>query len=81
MSRISARLIGEKIGKNAHEVNLLLEQMGFIKKSPNVTIKGSPTWDITELGRLHGQESNHPFSSGYIWDEGVADIIRAVFKL
>lgn len=29
--RISARLIGREIGKNPHEVNLMLEQIGFIK--------------------------------------------------
>lgn len=79
--RISARLIGLEIGKNAHEVNLMLERIGFIKLSKAVTIKGSPTWDITDLGRLHGERSNHPYSSGYIWDREVIDILKEAFKL
>ena len=79
--RISARLIGKEIGKTAHEVNLMLEQIGFIKKGRGVTIKGSPTWDITDLGRLHGGKSNHPYSVGHIWDREVIDILRAVFRL
>ena len=81
MARKSARLLGQKIGKNAHEVNLMLEQMGFISKSRYVTRSGSPTWDITELGKLHGEESKHPYSSGFIWDDDVADIIKKIFKL
>lgn len=32
MPRISARLIGKQVGKNAHEVYLMLEKIGFIKK-------------------------------------------------
>ena len=79
--RISARLIGLEIGKTAHEVNLMLEQIGFIKKGRGVTIKGSPTWDITDLGRLHGRKSNHPYSTGHIWDREVIGILRAAFKL
>ena len=81
MARISARLIGQKIGKSAHEVNLMLESIGFIKKSKYVTLSGSPTWDITDLGRLHGSQSNHPYSSGYVWDEEVIEILKKVFKL
>ena len=81
MARISARLIGNQLGKNAHEVNLMLEKLGFIAKSKFVTLKGSPTWDITDLGKLHGEPSHHPYSDGYIWDPEVADIIRKVFKL
>ena len=33
MARISARLIGQKIGKSSREVNKLLESMGYIRKS------------------------------------------------
>lgn len=79
--RISARLIGREIGKNPHEVNLMLEQIGFIKLGRAVTIKGSPTWDITDLGKLHGERSNNPYSHGYIWDREVIDILKAAFKL
>ena len=81
MSRISARLIGQEIGMSAHKVNLLLEALGFIKKSSLVTLSGSSTWDITDLGRLHGEQSHNPHSFGFIWDEDVADILKAVFKL
>lgn len=81
MARKSARLIGKEIGKNAHETNLLLERLGFIVKSKFVTMSGSPTWDITELGKLHGELSHHPHSSGHIWDPEVADILKKVFKL
>ena len=81
MARISARLIGNEIGKNAHEVNLMLEKLGFITKSKFTTMKGSPVWDITELGKLHGELSKHPYSNGHIWDEGVIDILKKVFKL
>lgn len=81
MARISARLIGKEIGKNAREVNLMLEQIGFIKKGRGVTKQGSPTWDITELGRLHGEKSNHPYSTGHIWDREVIDILKAAYKL
>ena len=79
--RISARLIGLEIGKNAHEVNLMLEQIGFIKPGRGVTMKGSPTWDITDLGKLHGERSNHPYRLGYIWDREVIDILKSAFKL
>ena len=81
MARISASLIGKEIGKNAREVNRMLEQIGFIKKGRGVTLKGSPTWDITELGRKYGQSSGHPYSSGYIWDRAVIGILKRKFKL
>ena len=38
MGRISARLIGRELGKNAHEVYLLLEQIGFIKAAGSRSI-------------------------------------------
>ena len=38
MPRISARLIGKQVGKNAHEVYLMLEKIGFIKKGNAVTL-------------------------------------------
>lgn len=81
MARISASPIGKEIGKNAREVNRMLEQIGFIKKGRGVTLKGSPTWDITELGRKYGQSSGHSHSSGYIWDKEVINILRGKFNL
>ena len=81
MARISARLIGHHFCKNAHEVNLMLEEIGFLQRGKGVTLKGSPTWDITELGKLHGSPSQHPYSSGYVWDQDVIDILKAAFKL
>ena len=51
MSRKSARLLGYELGMNAHEVNLALEELGYIEKSGYVTLKGTPTWDITEEGK------------------------------
>ena len=62
MARISARLIGKELGKNAHETNTMLEQIGFIKKSKYLSQTGSPTWDKTDLGKMHGEHSNHPYS-------------------
>ena len=81
MSRISARIIGRKLGKSAHEVNLLLEKAGFITKSNLVSYpSGSPTWDITSLGEMHGEPSNNSYSTGYIWDEDVTEILRDLIK-
>lgn len=76
MSRKSARLLGYELGMNAHEVNLALEELGYIEKSGYVTLKGTPTWDITEEGKLHGEPSHHPYSSGAIWDDDVIDDIK-----
>lgn len=73
MARISARLLGQSLGKNAHEVNLLLEMIGYITRGRAVTMSGSPTWDITEEGKKHGEVSSNPHSAGYIWDPEVAD--------
>lgn len=76
MSRISARLIGEIVGKSAREVNKLLEAIGYLKKGRAVTMSGSPTWDITDEGREHGEVSSNPHSTGYIWDPDVADELK-----
>ena len=76
MARISARLIGELIGKSAREVNKLLEVIGYIKKGRAVTMSGSPTWDITEKGKEYGEVSANPHSTGYIWDPEVADELK-----
>ena len=81
MGRISARLIGRALGKNAHEVYLLLEQIGFIKKGSGRTMNGSPIWEITDLGRMHGEESHNSYSLGFIWDSEVVDILKKAFKL
>lgn len=71
--RVSARLLGQVLGKSAREVNKLLEIIGYIKRGRAVTMSGSPTWDITEEGKKHGEISANPYSTGYIWDPEVAD--------
>lgn len=59
----------------------MLEKIGFIRKSKYVTKSGSPTWELTDLGKLHGEPSHHPYSFGFIWDPEVADILKNTFKL
>ncbi len=76
MSRKSARILGQFLGKNAHQVNELLEILGYIKKSMYVTRSGSPTWDLTEEGKKHGELSKNPYSHGAIWDDEVIDDIK-----
>ena len=79
MARVSARLLGKELGKTAHEVNLMLEKIGFIiniAKKPQ-----SPIWKLTELGKLHGEPSHHPYSAGHIWDLEVAKILKNTFKI
>lgn len=71
--RVSARLLGQTLGKTAHEVILLLVKKGYLTKGRAVTMSGSPTWDITEEGKKHGEVSANPYSAGYIWDPEVAD--------
>lgn len=73
MARISARLLGQTFNLSARKVNKLLEQLGYLKRGRAVTLSGSPTWDITEEGRKHGELSANPHSTGYIWDPEVAD--------
>ena len=81
MSRISARLIGQKLGKSAREVNIMLEKIGFIVKSKCTTKNGSPIWDITDLGKLHGELSHNPYSNGHIWDSEVAELLKRLFQI
>jgi hypothetical protein len=81
MARISARLIGKELGKSAQEVNRLLEKLNFIVRSPLVTKSGSPTWDLTDIGKLHGELSKNPYSHGFIWDKEVVEIIKKTLKL
>ena len=82
MARKSARLIGKLIGKNAHEINTLLEEIGFIKKDSDYVSKtGAKLWRITDLGKKHGDYSAHPYSNGFVWDDEVAEILKKVFKL
>ena len=81
MARKSARLIGQQIGKNAREVNKMLEQIGFLKEGKGVALPGSKTWDLTELGKKHGDVSGHQYSHGHVWDDDVADILKKAFKL
>lgn len=76
MSRKSARILGESLGMTAKEVNKELEKLGYIEKSKAVTQTGSPTWDLTEEGKKHGEPSKHPYSSGAIWDDEVANKLR-----
>ena len=78
MARKSARILGYSLNLNPHEVNLKLEELGYIKKSRYVTQRGAPVWDITEEGKLHGEPSHHPYSHGYIWDDDVIDEIRKI---
>lgn len=73
MSRKSARILGQSLGMNAHEVNEALEHLGYIEKSKYVTMNGSPTWDLTEEGKKHGETSKNPYSNGAIWDDNVMD--------
>ena len=40
--RISARLIGKEIGKTAHEVNLMLEQIGVMPPPDDYVDRGFP---------------------------------------
>ncbi len=72
MSRKSARILGELVGKNGKEVNKELEKLGYIEKSTCVSQSGSPIWDLTEEGKKHGEPSKHPYSHGAIWDDEVA---------
>ena len=76
MARKSARLLGQEIGMNAKEVNKLLETIGLIKRGRAVTQTGSPTWELTELGKAFGEPSKHPYSSGHIWDDEVIGLIK-----
>ncbi len=59
----------------------MLEGIGYIEKSKYVTLQGSPIWEITETGKLHGEPSHHPYSHGYIWDDDVADILKDSYNL
>ncbi len=79
MARKSARLIGNQIGKSAKEVNLMLEKIGFIKKGAAVTMQGNPTWELTELGKKHGEPSGHQYSYGFVWDDEVVSILKQFF--
>lgn len=76
MSRKSARILGQSLGMNAHEVNEALEDLGYIEKSKYVTMSGSPTWDLTEEGKKHGEPSKNSYSHGAIWDDDVIDDIK-----
>lgn len=76
MSRKSARILGQSLGMNPHEVNEELEHLGYIEKSKYVTTSGSPIWDLTEEGKKHGETSKNPYSQGAIWDDDVSDDIK-----
>lgn len=76
MSRKSARILGQPLGMNPQEVNKGLEHLGYIEKSKYVTKSGSPTYDLTEEGKKHGEPSKHPYSHGAIWDDDVINDIK-----
>lgn len=80
MARKSARILGQDLGLNAHQVNLALEHLGLIVKSRYVTHEGYSLWDLTEEGKKYGQPSKNPYASGHIWDDIVADMIREMFS-
>ena len=79
MARVSARLLGKELGKNAHEVNLMLKKIGFLRNTAKKS--QAPVWKLTRLGKLHGEQSHHPYSAGHIWDPDVADILKKAFKI
>lgn len=81
MARKSARLLGQRMGKSPQEVNLMLEKIGFIKKGNAVSMQGKPTWELTELGKKHGEPSGHQYSYGFVWDDEVVSILKQIFKI
>ena len=81
MRRMSARVIGQQLGKNAREVNKMLEAIGFIVQDGILYPSGSPSWALTDVGRLHGEQSHNPRSNGHIWDQEVVEILKKTFKL
>ncbi|MBW3080454.1 Sec23/Sec24 zinc finger-containing protein [Bifidobacterium saguinibicoloris] len=73
MTRMSARILGEKMGLTAREVNVLLKDRGFLEGEPGA-------YRITDEGSEHGETVFR--SNGYggsaarsweydIWDEDV----------
>ena len=80
MSRKSARILGQSLGMNAHEVNESLEELGYLEKSKYVTKSGGSIWDLTEKGKNHGEQSKNPYSHGAIWDDEVVDHISKLKK-
>lgn len=75
MARVSSRLIGKEIGRSGQEVDLLLEEIGFLSRKGSQRIPEDAKWEITELGRQHGKPSRYPFSSGCVWDPEVAVLL------
>lgn len=59
----------------------MLEEIGFIKRSNLVTMQGRPTWDLTELGKMHGEPSHNPNYYFFVWDENVIDILALTFNI
>ncbi len=72
MAKKSARLLGYEVGLGPHDMNLALEEAGFLKKGHAVTRNGSPVWEITEKGKEYGCQGSY----SAIWDECVLDKIR-----
>lgn len=81
MARVSANMIGLQMGKNAKEVNQMLEEMGYIEKSGEASADGSPAWTITELGKKHGGSAHDRYSNEFIWDLDVSELIKKHFNL
>lgn len=80
MARKSARLIGKDLGGfSSRKVNQMLFHAGFIK---NISPEGhTPRWELTDLGKLHGEKSKNRDFDIPIWDDDVADILKKLFRL
>ena len=75
---MSAKRIGEVLGLNAREVNLLLKEKGFLSGKPG-------DWILTELGKQFGKVI--PRDNGWggwakrtwnimMWDEEIVDQLK-----
>lgn len=67
---ITATQIGEKFDIKPNKINLILAEMGWIKKNP---IRG---WNITPLGTRNGGEERYVKQSGVpyvIWPENITE--------
>ena len=74
---LSAKMIGEIIGKSSREVNQLLYEHGLLEGGPG-------HWSLTDYGKSYGRTSYHDNGYGGIaargweyvmWDESVIDVI------
>lgn len=76
--KLSARMIGEEIGKSPKEVNKALKKKGLLKGDPG-------NWSLTKEGEKYGEIRNK--DNGYggyakrewkfaMWDKEVVDKIK-----